>query len=101
MLGLLINSVALGLLAAANVASAQTASTSGYVGYNLTLEGDQGSAIFSTDETDPDAGTTYPDPDVYLNATVHVTEIDLTVVSSPEDRDNEMGSDEDVGQSDR
>ncbi|KAK3672141.1 hypothetical protein LTR78_007894 [Recurvomyces mirabilis] len=58
---------------------AQTASTSGYVGYNLTLEGDQDSAVYSTDDTRPDAGATEPDPDIFLNATVLVQEIDLTV----------------------
>ncbi|KAK4574134.1 hypothetical protein LTR86_001895 [Recurvomyces mirabilis] len=57
----------------------QTASTSGYVGYNLTLEGDQDSVVYSTDDTRPDAGATEPDPDIFLNATVLVQEIDLTV----------------------
>ena len=51
------------------LASAQSASTSGYVGYNLTLQGDEDSVIFSTDETRPDAGQDASDADVYLNAT--------------------------------
>ncbi|KAK5704152.1 hypothetical protein LTR97_003165 [Elasticomyces elasticus] len=68
----LVNILACGLLAFANTANAQTASTSGYVGYNLTLEGDDDSTIYSTDDTRPDAGSQYPDPDVYLNAAVHI-----------------------------
>ncbi|KAK4903367.1 hypothetical protein LTR27_000298 [Elasticomyces elasticus] len=75
----LVNILACGLLAFANTANAQTASTSGYVGYNVTLEGDDESTIYSTDDTRPDAGSNYPDPDVYLNAAVHVGTIDLEV----------------------
>lgn len=45
----------------------RAASTSQYVGYNLTLEGDDNSVIYSTDDTGPNAD--YPEPDVYLNAT--------------------------------
>lgn len=46
----------------------QSASTSGYVGYNLTLEGDENSVVYSTDDTRPNAAINEPDPDVYLNA---------------------------------
>lgn len=51
------------------LASAQSTSTGsdGYVGYNLTLEGDEDSVIYSTANTRPDADL-IPDPDVYLNA---------------------------------
>ena len=63
----------------AALATAQSASTSGYVGYNLTLEGDRDSVIFSTDETRPNADIRDPNPDVYLNASVHVGEIDIQV----------------------
>lgn len=63
----------------AALATAQDAQTSGYVGYNLTLEGDKDSVIFSTDETRPNAGIRDPNPDVYLNASVHVGEIDIQV----------------------
>jgi len=59
--------------------AAATSSTSGYVGYNLTLEGDQGSAIYSTDDTRTNASAAYPDPDVFLNASVSVNEIDIEV----------------------
>jgi hypothetical protein len=50
------------------LAALSQAQTSGYVGYDLNLEGDEGSVIFSTDETRPNAGVNFPDPDVYLNA---------------------------------
>jgi hypothetical protein len=51
------------------------------VGYNLQLEGDKDSVIFSTDETRPNAGLNEPEPDVYLNATVHVGTISIEVDS--------------------
>ena len=57
------------------------AQSTGYVGYDLKLEGDKDSVIFSTDETRPNAGLNEPDPDVYLNATVHVGTIDIEVDS--------------------
>jgi hypothetical protein len=69
----------LGLATFANAQS--TASISGYVGYNLTLEGDEDSVVYSTEDTRPNAPTTEPDPDVYLNATVFVGEIDIEVDS--------------------
>lgn len=51
------------------LASAQSASasSSGYVGYNLELEGDEDSVIYSTANTRADADL-IPNPDVYLNA---------------------------------
>ena len=54
-------------------------SDSGYVGYNLTLEGDEDSVIYSTENTRSNASLTYPDPDVFLNASVSVEEIDIEV----------------------
>lgn len=80
MLCLLLNSFVCALLAIAGTAAAQSASASGYVGYNLTLEGDGDSVVYSTDDTNTDAATTGPDPDVFLNATVFVGEISLEVV---------------------
>ena len=59
------------------IALAYSQSSAGYVGYNLTLEGDNESVIYSTDETRPNAN--FPDPDVYLNASVHVGTIDIEV----------------------
>jgi len=70
--------VALLFALASSTRAQSSASTSGYVGYNLTLEGDQNAVVFSTDDTRPNV-TNETDPDVYLNATVHVTEIDLQV----------------------
>lgn len=61
------------------LALAYSQSTSGYVGYNLALEGDEDSVIYSTDETRPNAGLNDPEPDVYLNASVHVGTIDIEV----------------------
>ena len=76
-----LQSIACAVLALACSAHAQTASTSGYVGYNLTLEGDQDSVVYSTEDTRPDADINEPNPDVYLNASVYVQEIDIEVVS--------------------
>lgn len=59
--------------------SAQSSTGSGYTGYSLPLSGDQDSVIYSTSSTLANVSTTVPEPDVYLNATVHVSEIDLTV----------------------
>jgi hypothetical protein len=52
-------------------------SDSGYVGYNLTLEGDQDSVIYATENTR--SNVSYPDPDVFLNASVSVEEINIEV----------------------
>ena len=55
-------------------------SSSGYVGYNLTLEGDQDSVIFATENTRAsEKNRTYPEPDVFLNASVSVEEINIEV----------------------
>jgi hypothetical protein len=54
-------------------------SDSGYVGYNLTLEGDEDSVIYSTENTRSNARLTYPEPDVFLNASVSVEEINIEV----------------------
>lgn len=66
------------LLFAATTVIAQSSAGSGYTGYNLALEGDEDSVIYSSDETRTNVSSV-PPPDVFLNATVHVTEIDLTV----------------------
>ena len=49
------------------------------MGYNLTLEGDEDSVVYSTEDTRPDAGVNEPNPDVFLNASVSVGEIDIEV----------------------
>lgn len=80
MLSSSINSFLCAVFAITATVEAQTASTSQYVGYNLTLEGDGDSVVYSTYDTNPNAAANDPAPDVYLNATVHVGEIDLVVV---------------------
>ncbi|MCJ1476850.1 hypothetical protein MMC13_005519 [Lambiella insularis] len=59
--------------------SAQSSAGSGYTDYDLTLTGDQDSVIYSTASTPANVSTTIPPPDVYLNASVNVGEIDITV----------------------
>lgn len=52
----------------------------GYTGYNLTLTGDGDSAYYETANTPANTSNPdYPPPDVYLNASVHVGEIDILV----------------------
>lgn len=52
----------------------------GYIGYRLEQRGDPESAVYETAETDTDGGDVLPvDPDVYLNASVSVGEIDIEV----------------------
>ena len=62
-----------------DIPTTTTDSSDGYVGYNLTLEGDQDSVIFATENTRPNASVAYPDPDVFLNASVSVEEINIEV----------------------
>ncbi|MCJ1394150.1 hypothetical protein MMC18_007028 [Xylographa bjoerkii] len=59
--------------------SAQSSADSGYVGYDLSMNGDPDSVIYSTSSTPANVSTTVPQPDVYLNASVSVGEIDITV----------------------
>ncbi|MCJ1399898.1 hypothetical protein MMC11_003101 [Xylographa trunciseda] len=59
--------------------NAQSSADSGYVGYDLSMHGDQDSVIYSTSSTPSDVSPTVPQPDVYLNASVSVGEIDITV----------------------
>ena len=58
---------------------AQSGSGSGYTGYSLTTEGDSESVTYSTSSTPGNVSTINPPPDVYLNASVSVNEIDITV----------------------
>ncbi|KAG9522487.1 hypothetical protein KCV07_g2807, partial [Aureobasidium melanogenum] len=62
-----------------STASSASSSDAGYVGYNLTLSGDDDSVIYSTANTRQNASAEDPDPDVYLNASVSVKEIDIEV----------------------
>ena len=71
------------LLSTTTLVSAQTVSSSdgGYTGYTLGVRDDTGdSTIYQTDETSTtNSSVTVPPPDVYLNASVSVGEIDITV----------------------
>jgi hypothetical protein len=53
----------------------------GYVGYKLEHRGDPESAVYETANTDPDVGGVVlaQEPDVYLNASLYVGEIDIEV----------------------
>lgn len=75
-------SLALILLFGASVINTQTVSSSasGYAGYTLAVTGDGESAGYETDNTDTsNSSLANPPPDVYLNASVHVGEIDILV----------------------
>ena len=50
----------------------------GYAGYNLTVSGDGDSVLYETANTNT-SNPDFPPPDVYLNASVHVGEIDILV----------------------
>lgn len=66
----------------ATIISAQSSTASGYVGYNMTVEGDDPTAAtYDTTSTPANVSTTVPEPDVYLNASVFVGEIDITVAN--------------------
>ena len=69
------------LLSSARLITAQSSSEDLYLGYTRSVEGDQDSAVYDTAGTPYNGSTTAPEPDVFLNATVHVTEIDLTVTN--------------------
>jgi len=62
--------------------SAQSAkTTSTYIGYTLSQTGAGGNAIYDTASTNSSNVSTTTSPDVFLNATVHVGEIDLLVAN--------------------
>jgi hypothetical protein len=75
----LYRSIAICLLSTSSFIYAQSSAGSGYTGYSLSLEGDPNSVIYETASTPANVSTTFPPPDVYLNATVNVGEIDITV----------------------
>ncbi|KAL2062032.1 hypothetical protein VTL71DRAFT_6298 [Oculimacula yallundae] len=71
-------------LAIASCVSAQSASTAasdGYSGYNLTLSQDEESATYDTSSTPANVSLSWPEPDVYLNASVFVGEISILVAN--------------------
>lgn len=52
----------------------------GYIGYHLEQRGDPESAVYETADTNTDVDSILPEePDVYLNASVSVGEIDIEV----------------------
>lgn len=55
------------------------AADDGYIGYRLDKRGDPDSTVYETEST-TDGGVALPlEPDVYLNASIHVGEIDIEV----------------------
>ena len=69
------------LLLLVPIIAAPISAQSGYVGYSLTHTGnEEDSVVYATDSTPANVSTTSP-PDVYLNATVNVGEIDITVTN--------------------
>ncbi|KAM0718043.1 hypothetical protein Q7P37_006375 [Cladosporium fusiforme] len=69
------------LTTSVNAQTADSSSTAtegdGYVGYNLTMDGDGDSAGYATANTN--GNRTYSEPDVFLNASVSVEEINIEV----------------------
>jgi hypothetical protein len=66
------------LLTLPTTAQSPPTPSSGYTDYSLSLTGDPNSVIYSTSSTLSNT-TTYTPPDVYLNATVHVSELSINV----------------------
>jgi hypothetical protein len=58
----------------------QSSADSGYTDYSLSLTGDPGSVIYETASTSANVST-FPEPDVFLNASVHVGEIAILVAN--------------------
>lgn len=67
--------------AAAQSSAVSTAGGDGYTGYNLTLSDDPESATYETENTSSNVSTTFPEPDVYLNASVFIGEISILVAN--------------------
>jgi hypothetical protein len=76
-------STTIATVSSASVAAQSTsiASESGYLGYTLTSDGDPDSVVYDTNSTTVGNASTSSVPDVYLSASVHVGEIDLTVTN--------------------
>lgn len=67
------------VLSIATFTSAQSSTDSGYTGYSLSLTGDADSVLYATSSTNANVSSAVPEPDVYLNASVSVGEIDINV----------------------
>jgi hypothetical protein len=74
----LFHSIIIVFLSTAGLISAQD---TGYSGYVFSRSGDPGSIIYATANTPPVDPNTIPNPDVFLNASVNVGEIDLNVLN--------------------
>lgn len=78
----LLKTISLVLIFTATLIRSQsfTSSDSGYAGYSLGLEGDRDSTVYETDNIDTAlTSATDPSPDVFLNASVNVGEIQIIV----------------------
>ena len=71
--------IALCFLIASFISAQSSTAADGYIGYSLEQNGDPESVVYATNSTTPNVSTTYPPPDVFLNVSVHVGEIDITV----------------------
>src|SRR3569833_1332928 len=58
---------------------AQQQGNDGYIGYRLEERGDPESVVYETADTPSGVDVMVPEPDVYLNASVYVGEIDIEV----------------------
>ncbi|KKY25277.1 hypothetical protein UCRPC4_g01916 [Phaeomoniella chlamydospora] len=67
------------LLTLAAAVSRSQSTDSGYLGYTLNQTGSVEDATYETANTNTNVSTTWPEPDVFLNASVHVGEIDIEV----------------------
>ena len=68
-------------LFAVGLINAQNSTDSGYIGYTLESSGSTDDTLYETANTNTNVSTTNPPPDVFLNASVSVDEIDITVTN--------------------
>lgn len=63
------------------LALSQITDDDGYTGYKLDIrqDGDPLAVLYETENTTPDVSSSVPEPDVFLNASVHVGEISIEV----------------------
>lgn len=79
MISSVLDSLVFLVLFIATCTSAPSSIDSGYTGYSLSLTGDADSVLYATSSTNANVSSTVPEPDVYLNASVSVGEIDINV----------------------
>src|SRR3954463_14858234 len=63
------------------LALSQISDDDGYTGYKLDIrqDGDPLAVLYETENTTPNVSSSVPEPDVFLNASVHVGEISIEV----------------------